>query len=1459
MTFRNSFPNGGTMYRNHRWLAAAAIALLATACAQTGGDVNRVQPNVMKKTDLLDGVWYFRNTVTWTPATTGFTFAGETGNIEKLVWELQENFLIGYRAYPFILGAERNVEPSSKPSGTTMKVMGPDGKWVGGQKYFGAPVVAYPIKSHFDIQRNYNPATGEPGNVIMENPTDRPWNQREYIRVDWSANLLNQSADMMWNTIQNPSGDTSWNAWIQPNEPGTDPYDWPTQEFGADGKLTYMDFTGRYMAKADQVHFEDEDGNHYMYPYCFFLQGYRYDCSNAEIRMRTSIAKVDPNTTNDYEPLVYPNDVMAKFGYFRTERLNYDRKYGPTESARIFLANRHRLWKTSFEKNASGAPDPKRPIPFVNREVKPIVYYVSPADRMGAGSSYQEYLEAARILEKNWDKAYRRAVAAAKFGKDDPATLDAVGQVFFVCENPVPAGAPQACGKPNFEPKFGDLRYNFIYTITDPVPNGLLGYGPSSADPETGEIISANANTYSAAVDTIAQRGLDIIDMLVGERSIDQIIRGEDVKAYITANLSYANPNRSKQGLIQSELQGIPQTAEETLGAFERPTERTAAVLQALRVNGLPEFSSDRMKAAADLLKQNPALESALLDNPDVQADVVGLLPPELAQRAETDSDFRRSASRLVLTRVGDALKLSKRRVEWASKRNIYLAEFFDRPMLGLAYQEHFRRQKNVASLMAEGKLDRDGVTVTGLCKAATCTADEARRIADEEIRRRFRKLVWRATSEHEVGHTLGLRHNFQGSFDSVNYFDRYWEVKKPSLTVQQSGTPKIPRTPGDLKAASDGTEVQLAQGLNDYEYSSIMDYAGKLNADFQGVGKYDEAAIVFAYSGDTKPGYVEVFESARRDPASFPGTDGKQMTITGAAFDLPLVNAEHRHQGIPSYTERYHFSTVPLHFGEGNDIESTIADGIAKLKRRKLMKWADVKVENDRLAAILKTNPAPTASDVGSTPMEVPYLFCSDSEVGLVLSCNRFDRGPDYFEISRQMIEDYWNDYFFTHFKRDRYLFSSSSAFNNAAGTFYELASIYKHWVHAFYGQSGPNRQNVQRFNYDPLIQDTWSMAVLDASNANLAVMSVPPAGFFMFRNLSGRGQWDYLSEGVDFDELSPEGQQKLMDYYSDQNTWGSAAAQAFAIMKRGHARRMYSRYDFKSGFGFWYRMLEAGHYNDQIGAMIAAVLPEAEFPAIDYYADRDRYYIPYYLVFKKEFSDLFSALWGMDETPIRPTMYLAKDDTGKVTSTPALHFRTFIEGKNFIKNFDYPKRKDLICTATQTTDCLDASQYPGEANMQLTWSSRIYALYLGMALFSINYDLDYAKSNMVFKIGGSETVTPATGYHTVEVPDISTGSRYVALEKDGAAPNSTPPIRLINIADAYRKVVENPAICPMPELPNPYGPASTIGSCMPADERNNPVLIEQRRREYLEYFKDMLRDLDLARGFYGVFGRAF
>jgi hypothetical protein len=69
---------------------------------------------------------------------------------------------------------------------------------------------------------------------------------------------------------------------------------------------------------------------------------------------------------------------------------------------------------------------------------------------------------------------------------------------------------------------------------------------------------------------------------------------------------------------------------------------------------------------------------------------------------------------------------------------------------------------------------------------------------------------------------------------------------------------------------------------------------------------------------------------------------------------------------------------------------------------------------------------------------------------------------------------------------------------------------------------------------------------------------------------------------------------------------------------------------------------------------------------------------------------------------------------------------------------------------------------------------------------------------------------------------------------------------------------MVQEPGRCPIPDyIRLNYFNGGT--GCLASEQANNPRIIEDRRRFWTEQFRESLRDLDLARSFYGAFGRAF
>ncbi|MBI3179038.1 MAG: hypothetical protein HYZ27_05215, partial [Deltaproteobacteria bacterium] len=99
--------------------------------------------------------------------------------------------------------------------------------------------------------------------------------------------------------------------------------------------------------------------------------------------------------------------------------------------------------------------------------------------------------------------------------------------------------------------KQGDLRYSYLHWVDRPQVAGPLGYGPSSADPITGEMISATANIYGASVDELAAYAADIVAVMNGDLSIDSVVRGENIREYIETSRMRANRHLDQAKMAQ--------------------------------------------------------------------------------------------------------------------------------------------------------------------------------------------------------------------------------------------------------------------------------------------------------------------------------------------------------------------------------------------------------------------------------------------------------------------------------------------------------------------------------------------------------------------------------------------------------------------------------------------------------------------------------------------------------------------------------------------------------------------------------------------------------------------------------------------------------------------------------------------------------------------------------------------
>jgi hypothetical protein len=84
------------------------------------------------------------------------------------------------------------------------------------------------------------------------------------------------------------------------------------------------------------------------------------------------------------------------------------------------------------------------------------------------------------------------------FKKATYEAVDSINVFLKTAEVPFKIKLEEPSGK-----KSGDLRYNTIVLITDPLRNGLLGYAPAVSNPLTGEIIQSHINMYGGVLKAV--------------------------------------------------------------------------------------------------------------------------------------------------------------------------------------------------------------------------------------------------------------------------------------------------------------------------------------------------------------------------------------------------------------------------------------------------------------------------------------------------------------------------------------------------------------------------------------------------------------------------------------------------------------------------------------------------------------------------------------------------------------------------------------------------------------------------------------------------------------------------------------------------------------------------------------------------------------------------------------------
>lgn len=410
-----------------------------------------------------------------------------------------------------------------------------------------------------------------------------------------------------------------------------------------------------------------------------------------------SFVKLSKLAAQDYKPFVYPFEDSNTFGYFKTDFVKLSNDGRNILGSKQTFMNR---W------------NPNR---------KEIVYHLN-------DGFYEEGMEGMRASTEQAVQTINNSFEKANI--DMKITL-----------------------KDGRGLNVGDLRYNFLILVSDPQASGVIGYGPTVANPRTGEILKGQTVMYHGSMKRVIEQ---TYDDLVAEK-----LRAKADAASVAANLSVKLPAPGAAYSAEMEqTHGLNRNLYASLqnvGRIDAPAVRRASGtnLSAVRASVTKDHSREMFSASRRV---------------ELSTWLAKLNDPNIDERTRYKATMEEMSHHC----------------------------FYHDSMV------------NWEATVAQG-LKTEETGIDGLKPWIELTEDERAKVIETMM-----PIVWVPTLVHELGHNLGLRHNFSGSEDETNF---YSQAERATLGIKRH----VP-------------------------YSSIMDYSySELNV-LPIMGKYDLAALKFGY-----------------------------------------------------------------------------------------------------------------------------------------------------------------------------------------------------------------------------------------------------------------------------------------------------------------------------------------------------------------------------------------------------------------------------------------------------------------------------------------------------------------------------------------------------------------------------------------------------------------------------------
>lgn len=974
-----------------------------------------------------------------------------------------------------------------------------------GFEFLGEPLAAFPVSEHLDIRFGYNPSTGEKTNVRSENASDRRWYERRYMRVDWSTNIVSRVIN--WDGFADePAGVLAeegsvwperWNPqFVTPKDDMTAPY---ANEFAED-EVYYMSFVTRRVRSPGFG--------------CLFGAG---PCSSLVYTVRSSFLKSSPN--HDYVGVQEPGHMYDRFGVIRLGIPTYTRGgedhpedgIAPDRGETDFVnywAMRHNMWHRHTD--ASGerlpqdqlwAPENIRGIHYMMSDRYP-TYLIRPGlqvfvewnrpfanmvrryngvatpeeggedlDCAITGGGADEYADGATVGGDYPDNY-------AAFDGDRSLKMEGSECYVSVQVNPCDVDPANACVE------LGDIRYHFFNLIPDPGP-WFCGVSIPTADGRSGELISANINTTTQCLDSAATGFLDYVHVIRdGAMTDEDLITGEYVREYLANNGWVRYPTTlGPEGPLYNANQdggnGLPAGA-----PFQNPSDGAgfaAGLGDAMRdrleqfrdySSLTPEFRAQMFSDARRSL-EGSALEQTLLEAMGTQG--VGLARaanPRLDIPADADVRDEIVADRVSPFRNGGYLTLLRQSDPSFNPALNRPGRIYEPDLASLAFQD-----PNLAS-------------VINLMPASW---------TDDQIGVWFRRRILLWVMLHELGHSLGMEHNFAGSIDRNNYLDDWYAIDgaNPLPKSEDYGLDTAP-TAEDLEQYA--ADTRAARDLRDnagiamHQYTSVMDYMGLAERMTPKLGKYDHAVVSWSYgnqveiyTGDPRTGIddftLDPTRAGRTWMTHYIGGETCEQSTDCPGHDPSAPMAQRCLQN-PRY-ERQPALCKP---GDG-DVDCVCSSYEEDVKEASLNGY-----DCDGNGAVSGTSEInwDCDGDENADHWPVDYMTCSNDRLADISWCNQFDRGSSFREVVQNMRDSYNRYYPWRNFRHHDPMFGQFSAAGAVSRAMYDAVKIYQHLLYRYFYEEDFAARNGALGFWDEML------ASVDTMNWMNSILAQPDVGSY-------------------------------------------------------------------------------------------------------------------------------------------------------------------------------------------------------------------------------------------------------------------------------------------------------------------------------------------------------------------------